>query len=346
MQNDTSTRRGEGSPLRAVTFLFTDVEGSTALLRRLGARAYAGALGSHDRILREAVSANGGSLVDTQGDAIFAAFSDAGAAVQAAVSAQLRLAGEPWPEGESLRVRMGLHTGEPEMADGRYLGLDVHLAARICAAAHGGQVVISEAVNERLAHGGRTHTHALGAHPLKDFETPVELFQVDSAEMTRFPPLRARSPDSDVGRFEGREDELAEAAAETIARAARRSERRRWLTAFGVVVIISAAVLGYVVTRPHRVHVAPDSVAVIDAVNGAVKADVPVGRSPTSIAAGPGGVWALDTAGNTLARISPGRPPQSQGLQHGQGTDVVAATGSLGGERVRPHRHHSRRRQR
>src|SRR5947209_16031468 len=120
-------------PSGTVTLLFTDIEGSTRLLQRLGDR-YAEALAAHHRLLREAFAAHGGHEVDTQGDAFFVAFPRAIDAVQAAVAAQRALAAHPWSEGAAVRIRMGLHTGEPAVVGEGYVGLAVHRAARIGAA--------------------------------------------------------------------------------------------------------------------------------------------------------------------------------------------------------------------
>src|SRR6266542_665048 len=125
-------------PSGTVTFLFTDVEGSTRLLDELGAEAYAQALAEHRQVLRSAFAAHGGAEVDTQGDAFFCAFAEASAAVAAAQAGQEALAVAPF------RVRMGMHTGTPHQAEEGYVGLDVHKGARIVAAAHGGQVVLSQ----------------------------------------------------------------------------------------------------------------------------------------------------------------------------------------------------------
>src|SRR3712207_7184697 len=121
-------------PTGTVTLLFTDIEGSTRLLQALGGERYAAALTTHQRLLREAFAAHGGREVDTQGDAFFVAFPSARAAVEAGVEAQRALAAHPWPEGGQVRVRMGLHTGEPTNVGERYVGVDVHRAARIGAA--------------------------------------------------------------------------------------------------------------------------------------------------------------------------------------------------------------------
>src|SRR6266542_531425 len=125
-------------PTGVVTFLFTDVEGSTKLLHELG-DAYADALHEHRRLLREAFTAHEGVEVDTQGDAFFVAFGRVSDAVAAATDAQLALSGGP------VRVRMGLHTGEPRLTDEGYVGLDVHKGARIAAVGHGGRVLLSQA---------------------------------------------------------------------------------------------------------------------------------------------------------------------------------------------------------
>src|SRR5262249_24486428 len=134
-------------PSGTVTFLFTDIEGSTALLRRLGS-LYGGVLAEHQRILREAFAAHRGHEVDTQGDSFFMAFNRAKDAVSAAVDAQRDLAAHQWPDGAELRVRMGLHTGEPQVGEQRYVGMGVHKAARIGAAGHGGQVLLSSTTRE------------------------------------------------------------------------------------------------------------------------------------------------------------------------------------------------------
>jgi predicted ATPase len=162
-------------PTGTVTFLFTDIEGSTKLLEELGA-GYADALAEHRRVLREAFESHAGVEVDTQGDAFFVAFARASDALAAAEQAQ---------RGLELPVRMGIHTGEPALTDGGYVGIDVHRAARICAAAHGGQVVLSES-SQRLLEGQSLRD--LGEHRLKDLGQPVRLYQLGDAD---FPPLRS-----------------------------------------------------------------------------------------------------------------------------------------------------------
>jgi predicted ATPase len=168
-------------PTGTVTFLFTDIEGSTRLLAELGDR-YAGVLAEHHRQIREAVEHHGGTEMGTQGDGIFVAFPRAGDAVGAAAEAQRVLAAGP------VRVRMGVHTGEPSLTEEGYVGLDVHRTARITAAGHGGQVVLSETTRTLL--DGEFELRDLGEHRLKDLGFPIRLFQLGRDE---FPPLRSLS---------------------------------------------------------------------------------------------------------------------------------------------------------
>jgi predicted ATPase len=167
-------------PTGTVTFLFTDVEGSTRLLQQLGPSRYAAALAEHRLIVRQASDFHAGVEVDTQGDAFFFAFPSAPDALAAAAEAQDGLAAGP------IRIRMGIHTGAPHLSEVGYVGEDVHLGARIAAAGHGGQVLLSRAT-AALVDGDLTD---LGEHRLKDFDEPVWLFQL---RQDRFPPLRTMS---------------------------------------------------------------------------------------------------------------------------------------------------------
>ncbi len=189
-------------PIGTVTFLVTDVEGSTRLLRDLGAEGYAQALIEHRRIIRDASTTHGGVEVDTQGDAFLVAFSDAMDAILAARQATERLAGGP------ILVRIGLHTGTPLLADEGYVGESLHLAARLAAAAHGGQVVLSDTTRAHV--DGPLELVSLGEHRLKDIEGPVAVFQLGDAA---FPPLRTISTTNlpwPASSFVGRGHELAE----------------------------------------------------------------------------------------------------------------------------------------
>jgi predicted ATPase/class 3 adenylate cyclase len=195
-----------------VTLLFTDVEGSTRLLDALGP-SYAAALAAHREVLRRAVRSQGGHEVDATGDAFLAAFSDAGAALEAAIHAQRELGSGAWSDGISVRVRMGVHTGRPELTGEGYVGRDVHLGARVCDAAHGGQVLVTEST---VHAAGSVATKRLGVHRLKDFREPVALHQLlDSGLETDFPPVRARihrpaSLPEPLTDLVGRSTELAE----------------------------------------------------------------------------------------------------------------------------------------
>jgi predicted ATPase/class 3 adenylate cyclase len=165
-------------PAGTVTFLFTDIAGSTTLLHELGAEAYAEALAEHRRAVRDAFAAHGGVEVDTQGDAFFYAFPTAPGALDAAADATEALAGGP------IRVRMGVHTGTPLLTEEGYVGTDVHRAARIAAVGYGGQVLVSQATRA-LVDGGLTD---LGEHRLKDLSDPERIYQLGEDE---FPPLKS-----------------------------------------------------------------------------------------------------------------------------------------------------------
>lgn len=129
-------------PSGTVTFLFTDIESSTALLNRLGSARYTDLLGEHHRLVREALSRHDGKEVDTQGDGFFAVFTSPRACVAAVIAMQQALGSHPWPEGAAVRVRMGVHAGEATDTGTGFVGYDVHRAARVAAAAHGGQVLL------------------------------------------------------------------------------------------------------------------------------------------------------------------------------------------------------------
>ncbi len=166
-------------PSGTVTFLFSDIEGSTQLLHRLG-ETYAAVLSEHYRLLRQTWAEHDGFEVDTAGDGFFVAFPTAPAAVAAAASATRALAEHSWPEGSTLRVRIGLHTGSPQLVGERYVGLDVHRAARIAAAGHGGQILLSPTTRELVANTlpqGVT-LRDLGTYQLKDFPQPEHLYQL------------------------------------------------------------------------------------------------------------------------------------------------------------------------
>src|ERR671935_857612 len=187
-------------PGGSVTFLFTDIEGSTRLIEELGEDGYVQALAEHRRLLRAAFSDRGGVEVDTQGDAFLYAFRDPAEALAAAGQGQQALERGP------IRVRMGLHTGEPRLTGDGYAGRELHRAARIAASGHGGQVVVS-AATRGLVGGELTE---LGEHRLKDFAEPVALFQLGREH---FPPLKTISNTNlprPASSFVGRQREVDE----------------------------------------------------------------------------------------------------------------------------------------
>ena len=182
-----------GLPTGTVTMLFSDIEESTALLRRLGDR-YGQALSAQRALLRAAFAGFGGRELGTEGDSFFVVFESAGDAVGCCVAGQRALTGHDWPGGVPVRVRMGLHSGEPTRHEDGYVGLDVHRAARIAAAAHGGQVVLSDATRQlaesRLPAG--VSVRDLGWHRLKDIEAPERIYQLAAPGLPDgFAPLRS-----------------------------------------------------------------------------------------------------------------------------------------------------------
>jgi DNA-binding NarL/FixJ family response regulator/class 3 adenylate cyclase len=168
-------------PTGTVTFLFSDIEGSTVLLRRLRER-YSDVLQEHQRLLRAAFSEHGGHEVGTEGDSFFVAFGHPGSALAAAAAAQRSLAAQEWPDGAEVRVRFGIHTGHVTVADGQYVGLAVHRAARICGAGEGGQVLVSHATRA-LLHDDEPEAEGLllndlGERTLKDFDRPIRIYEL------------------------------------------------------------------------------------------------------------------------------------------------------------------------
>jgi predicted ATPase/class 3 adenylate cyclase/DNA-binding XRE family transcriptional regulator len=203
-----------------VTFLFTDIEGSTALLRRVGEGVYAQLLAAHYALIRSVLAAHDGRELNTLGDGFFAAFASPRACVAAAVQMQQVLEGHAWPAGVRVRVRMGVHTGEASDTAAGPVGLDVHRAARVAAVAHGGQVLVSETaaalVQNALPPGAALID--LGMHQLKDLGCPEQIFQLDVAGLpAEFPPLRSlgnpalpNNLPAQLATFIGRERELAD----------------------------------------------------------------------------------------------------------------------------------------
>jgi class 3 adenylate cyclase len=215
-------------PGGTVTFVFTDIEGSTRLLQELGDEAYGRVSSDHRRLVREAFAERGGTEIDTQGDAFFFSFPRARDAVAAAVDAQRALRDHDWPDGREVRVRMGLHTGEPHVGEEGYLGLDVVRAARISAAGHGGQILISETtralLGNQLPEG--VAVHDLGRQDLKDVQHEhIYELSIDGRALGS-KRLKTHKPTSREKEFEARIEERVQSFVERrLDRAFRRFEK-------------------------------------------------------------------------------------------------------------------------
>jgi class 3 adenylate cyclase len=239
-------------PGGTVTFLFTDIEGSTRLLQELG-DDYGQVVADHRRLLREVFHARGGNEVDTQGDAFFYSFMRARDAVRAAVEGQRALADHEWPRGAAVRVRMGLHTGEPTVGDEGYVGLDVVRAARICSAGHGGQILLSETTRALLGNDlpERVSVRDLGQAHLKDVQHEhVYELSLDEAQAD-FPPLKVAEKtggDTLEERFEQRinryvEDQLDAAFSKALPEKGTDRKRSCLLTLAAVAATLAALAL-------------------------------------------------------------------------------------------------------
>jgi YVTN family beta-propeller protein len=282
-------------PTGAVTFLFTDIEGSTRLVKELRDR-YGAVLGDHQRMLRAAFAAHDGYEVDTQGDSFFVAFASAREALLAAVEGQLALLSHTWPEGVEIKVRMGLHTGQAVAHDRRYTGLAVHRAARIGAAGHGGQILVSQAT-QTLLEDEEEDLHIflrdLGEQRLKDLDRPVRLYQAAADGLPdSFPPVRG---DAD----------LAQAAEAAIATPVWRS---RWLALALVAVLVAVVALAALLVRGEGSGGGLDAiqanhVGLIDPETNEIVAEVQVGIRPGPVAAGEGSIWVGNLDDRTLTRI-------------------------------------------
>jgi class 3 adenylate cyclase len=283
-------------PSGAVTFLFTDIEGSTRLVKQLRER-YGEVLAEHQRLLRTAFEAHSGHEIDTQGDSFFVVFASARDALLAAVEGQLALLTHSWPEWVKVNVRMGLHTGQAVASAGRYTGLAVHRAARIGAAAHGGQVLVSQAT-QTLLEDEEEDLHIflrdLGEQRLKDLERPVRLYQATADGLpASFPPLRPAA-------------DLAQAA--EVALAPPLWRRRPALAAAGLVLAALVAAAVFAATRGSDGGlggVRPNHVGMIDPRTNEIVAEIPAGIRPGPVAVGAGSAWVGNLQDRTLTRIDP-----------------------------------------
>jgi class 3 adenylate cyclase len=183
-----------GLPGGTVTFLFTDIEGSTRLLQQLG-EDYGRLVSQHRQVIRDAAMKSGASEIDAHGDSFFFGFPRARDAVAGSLAAQRGLVAESWPGEVEVKVRMGLHTGEPTLSEEGYLGLDVVRGARIANAAHGGQILVSETTRVLLPHElpGGAELVDLGEHALKDIDRPERLYQLNAPGLaSKFPAPRTQ----------------------------------------------------------------------------------------------------------------------------------------------------------
>jgi class 3 adenylate cyclase len=205
-------------PSGTVTFVFSDVQGSTELLKRLGER-YGEIIAEHRRIVRETFGAHEGVEIDTQGDSFFYAFARARDAVAAAVDVQRAHADHTWPDGERVRVRMGLHTGEPAVGAEGYLGVDVVRAARLAATGQGGSVLLSEPTRALLGSSlpDGVSVHALGERRLKDIDEPERIYEleIEGVEQAEGAPP-ATSEEAAENQWERRSAELGTRLSEKI----------------------------------------------------------------------------------------------------------------------------------
>jgi class 3 adenylate cyclase len=234
-------------PGGTVTFVFTDIEGSTRLLQELG-DSFADVARDHRRLVREAFNAHEGTEIDTQGDSFFFSFARARDAVAGAVGAQRALRDHPWSDGAQVRVRMGLHTGEPHVGEEGYLGIDVVRAARISAAGHGGQILVSETTRALLGNQlpDGVQVHDLGEQRLKDIQHErIYELTVDGAPAGST-PLKTERADTIDSRLEERISSFVERQIEdafTNPDAARKNAISGLITLVALVVAIVVIVL-------------------------------------------------------------------------------------------------------
>jgi class 3 adenylate cyclase len=185
-------RQRKELPTGDVTFLLTDIEGSTGLLAALE-DAYATLLADIRRLVRTALDGPGGHEVSARGDDVFAVFERPEGAVEAALAIQRGMRDASWPGGREVRLRIGLHRGRPQLSDAGYVGLSVHAAARICFAAHGGQIIMSEAVRPALPES--VSARSIGSWEFRGLPDPISILQLEAPDLPReFPPLRSAVP--------------------------------------------------------------------------------------------------------------------------------------------------------
>jgi len=292
--DDTDSQPAE-LPSGTITFLFTDIEGSTRLERELR-EGYGDVLGEHQRLLRQAFERYHGREIDTQGDSFFVVFPRARDAVAAAVQVQRELESHPWPDGRRVRVRIGMHTGEASLSDGRYVGLAVVRAARISAAGHGGQTLLSGSTRDVVEDDlpAEQRLHDLGDHRLKDLPRPERVFQLVTEGLeSDFPPLK--TPE---------EQELAEAAVVVLAPPWwRRARFVGLLAGVAAAVVVVGALLGKGASEAGATEVRANALGLIDPGSGKIEGEIPVDAAPTGVARGEGAVWVTNANDGTVSRI-------------------------------------------
>jgi YVTN family beta-propeller protein len=334
--------RPQPAPSGTVTLLFSDIEGSTQLVRQLGAD-YEALLTTHNRLLRAAFEQAGGHLIDRQGDALFFAFGRAKDAVMGAAAAQHALAAEHWPTDAAVRVRIGIHTSEPGVGEEGYHGLGVVRASRICSAGHGGQILISQAtralIEDEELHG--VGLRDLGTHHLKDMPRAERIFQlVVDGLPAEFPLLRAPAEAPPLP-LAGREEELAEAARAAVGEAgrparrlrvaARVSRHPRALIVGGALLLLAAASSGTAIALTRGsgagglAGVAPNSLGVIDPKTNQIVAQVPVGTQPADVVYGEGALWIANQGDSTISRVDPKQQRQVKTIPLGAEPGGLAA---------------------
>jgi YVTN family beta-propeller protein len=303
---------GQGVPVGTVTMLFTDIEGSTRLVKLLGER-YGDLLADHRRLIRAACAAHGGHEMDTQGDAFFLAFAKAHDAVDAAIAAQRALVAHEWPDGAECRVRMGLHTGEPAVRDEGYHGMGLHRGARIAAVAHGGQIVLSsttaDLVRDELETG--LSLRDLGNQRLKDIDRPERIYQLVADGLpSKFPPLR-------TGPTRTRRRAIGMVAAAAV-------------VALAVIAAVFLVTLGGSGSSDVSLRsVAADSVGVIDPASGRVTGQISVGPTPSAVTTCAGSVWAANVNDHSVSRIDPVKQTTIQTIQVGNDPVGIACGGGF-----------------
>ena len=303
-------------PVGTVTFVFTDIEGSTSLLKRLGRERYGELLATQQALVRDAFAANGGEEIDTQGDSFFIAFRSAASAVVAAVAIERALDEQEWPDGVEVRVRVGIHTGEASPAGARYVGFSVHRAARIGAAAHGGQVLLSSSTRELVADDLPTGIalRDLGLYRLKDIDRPERIWQAVADGLPKaFPPLRG------------------------AARLRAPMLRKRSVLAAALVGVLAAAVAVPVFALSSKgsgssklsSKLAGNSVGVVDLNSGRVFASVPLSSAPNAVASGAGSIWVAISNRDLVERINPTTNQPEQTIQTPGGPSAIAVGGGF-----------------